>query len=108
MNLTLNDAETAAGFRVMMIGFLDKSDPFGELEFRESVVKVLTDSDLIFRVGESSYVHRRWGESNSCGYDSWHPITAPVATIEAALLHASKVHLSSMDITPKQFVTRNA
>lgn len=100
----ISEKEKALGFRVLEMGFRNKSDPMGEVEFRDSIVKILAESDAIFRctegITDGFYVHRRWGDMNQ-GFDSWHPIGDPSTTAEQAIKQALgiayRVHFLSED-----------
>lgn len=109
--LGISEQEKALGFRVLEVGFRNKSDPMGEEEFRVVIVKTLAKSDAIFKIIEGLnagfYVHRRWGDMNQ-GFDSWHPIGDPTPTAEQAIKQAEEVNLTNEDaaFVPEKFKFR--
>jgi quercetin dioxygenase-like cupin family protein len=129
----LTDEEKAAGFEVREV------EHFGDLPewektvrmrwprfagpppangFQVSVLKVLGESDAIFRVrdkGRRAYAHLRWGFGSAWSYatfyggPAWHPVGAPVETAPqggSAELYL-KAENPGLTIQPAKFSSRS-
>jgi quercetin dioxygenase-like cupin family protein len=128
----LTDGETAAGFEVREV------EHFGNLPewektvrmrlprfagpppanaFQVSVLKVLGESDVIFRVrheGRRAYAHLRWGYGSAWTYatfygaPAWHPVGAPIEFVPKndGLEFYLKAENPGLTIQPVKFSSR--
>jgi hypothetical protein len=86
--------------------------------FRTSVVKVLGESDAIFRArqgGKRVYSHLRfgygscWGYSTFGGHAAWHPVSDPRDSARTAVAHASVTQENpAVSVQPEKFPSRPA
>jgi hypothetical protein len=126
----LTAEEKAADFQILEVGHhgdledwertlklrLPRFGPPSADGFRLSVMRVLGESDAIFRVwkdGKPTYAHLRWSQGSAWGYatffglPAWHPIGDPVTAPPAGSPYSYlKAECLELNLTPEKFSSR--